>query len=464
MRSVQVMLFILFSLQVYAQGGRKPDSVVIAASLKYGDPEFLKKFLMGENYRAVWRTPVKLPVFHITDHGFKIKELGGGQQTKSLQMVDKNGREWTLRTIDKYVEGALPPFLKNTLAEKVTQDMVSAAHPYAPLTIPPLAMAIGVVVADPRFYYVPDDPALGEYRKIFAHTMCMLEEREPTPDKSDTKSTNSMLKDMLEENDQSIRQLAVLRARLLDMLIADWDRHADQWRWGFTDSGKVEHFYAIPRDRDQAFFASKGLLIKVARKLGLKHFVGYRSQMAKTKNLNYKSWKFDGFFLNELTATQWEQTIKEVQSALTDYVIDRAFRQMPPEIYPLGGAAMAEKFKSRRNDLLRSGMDYYAYLTKMVTVTGSDKSEIFSVRAENNGIMVEVWDESAGKKGRKLYGRWFDPEETKMITITALGGEDKIQVEEQPDAGIRLRLLGGNGKDTYDLKGKLKVQVRDEVN
>jgi hypothetical protein len=460
MRSVLALLFVFPSALLLAQVPPATDSVVVVASGKYGDPPVLKRFLLGKNYREVWRTPVKLPVFHIKDYGFRIIELGGGQQTKSLKLEDKKGREWALRTIDKDVDGALPPFLRNTLAEKVTQDMVSAAHPYAPLAIPVLAQAIGVVVPVPRFFFVPDDPAFGEHRALFANTVCMLEEREPTPDGSETKSTNSMLEDMIEENDQSINQKAVLKARLLDMLIADWDRHADQWRWGSVDSGRVEHYYAIPRDRDQAFFASNGILVKMARKLGLKHFVGYRAEMAKTKNLNYKSWKFDRFFLNELAAADWEQAIREVQGQLTDQVVDQAFRQLPKEVYAMSAPDLSAKFKSRRDDLLRAGMGYYEYLTKTVTITGSDKAEIFSFRPENNGITIEVWDENDGKKGRALYKRWFTPDETKMITLTALGGNDQFLFSSQEKTGIKLRLLGGEGKDVYDING-LKAKIID---
>ena len=32
--------------------------------------------------------------------GLKIVSLGGGKQTKSLTLVDPNGKEWKLRTID----------------------------------------------------------------------------------------------------------------------------------------------------------------------------------------------------------------------------------------------------------------------------------------------------------------------------------------------------------------------------
>ena len=37
------------------------------------------------------------------------------------------------------------------------------------------------------------------------------------------------------------------------MLIGDWDRHQDQWRWiEFKENGK-KVYRPMPRDRDQAF-------------------------------------------------------------------------------------------------------------------------------------------------------------------------------------------------------------------
>src|SRR4051812_34911316 len=71
-----------------------PDSASMAASLKYSHPSFFKRLWLGTNYRTAWSTPVTLPLFHLHIMGFTIKELGGGQQTKSLRLLDSAGREW----------------------------------------------------------------------------------------------------------------------------------------------------------------------------------------------------------------------------------------------------------------------------------------------------------------------------------------------------------------------------------
>ena len=103
---------------------------------------------------------------------------------------------------------------------------------------------------------------MGIYRPIFSKTVCALEEREPGSKVGETNSTAKVINKIIEDNDNHVDQEAVLNARLLDMLVGDWDRHFDQWRFGTDDTGKGKLYYPIPRDRDQVYFNSDGLLIK----------------------------------------------------------------------------------------------------------------------------------------------------------------------------------------------------------
>ena len=137
-----------------------------------------------------------------------------------------------MRTVDKNPEGTVPELLKSNIDKRIMQDMVSAEHPYGALVVPLLADAALVVHSEPKYYFVPDDPALGIYRKIFANKICLLELYEPTSDESDTKSTAKVIDKLIDDSKNHVDQEAVLRARLLDMMIGDWDRHFDQWRFG----------------------------------------------------------------------------------------------------------------------------------------------------------------------------------------------------------------------------------------
>jgi hypothetical protein len=102
---------LVFCLVVLAETAiaqkNQADSVVVPASLQY-KASWLGRLISGSNYRKVWSTPVAMPVFRIKQMGFTVKELGGGMQTKSLRLLDKNKKEWVLRTVDKDARGALP--------------------------------------------------------------------------------------------------------------------------------------------------------------------------------------------------------------------------------------------------------------------------------------------------------------------------------------------------------------------
>jgi hypothetical protein len=462
-RLLWLFIMIVFSSQInlgIAQSSF-PDTVVSPASVQYYT-SFLGRLIMGSNYRKVWATPVAMPVFDIKTSGFTIKELGGGMQTKSLRLVDKNKKEWVLRTIDKEAEGALPKKIRIPFVINFVQDMISASHPYAALVVSDLAQATNIIAAKPRLYFVPDDEALSPYREVFANTVCFLERREPTPDSSETESTSKIMEEIIEENDHLVLQEAVLNARLLDMLAGDWDRHADQWRWGVVDLGAPKYYYAIPRDRDQAFFWTNGLLPRFIRLFAMKHINGFRKQSKGLKRLNYKSWAFDKIFLNELDSSIWQTAIKEFQNKLTDDVIERAVKKLPKEVYAINGAMLESRLKSRRNTLLEGAMKYYRFIAGAVDISGTEEEELFEIKSNGRLLSISVYRLKENKKrDKKIYERSFDPEDTKFISLAGLGGSDQFLVEENISSSIRIKINGGEGSDIYNLNGKIRTVVYD---
>jgi hypothetical protein len=263
---------------------------------------------------------------------------------------------------------------------------------------------------------------------------------------------------MAKSNDNLVMQPYLLKARLLDMLIADWDRHADQWRWRKQDSAGANYYYAIPRDRDQAFYNSKGLLISLARTFGLKHLVGFREKPKRIKNLNFKEWNFDRTFLNSLDKSQWQQTLQEFKGSLTDDVISNAAKKLPPETYAITGKTIEKKLLGRRNGMESEVMGYYTFLSKVVVVTGSNDEEVFTVSMNSGKLHVRVTNASGT---RTIYQRSFDADDTKQIELIGLKGNDRFIVEDNVTTKINLVLDGGDGKDYYEVKGRIKNKIID---
>jgi hypothetical protein len=438
------------------------DTISISASEKYPPVHGLKKFMLGQSYRHEWSTPVNMKVFNVVKEGYTILSMGGGKQTKSLRLRDKNGKEWTLRAVDKNPTQALPENFRGTLAQDVVQEFNSAAHPYAPMTIYPMAKATNVVAPNPQLYFVPDDPALGFYQPIFANTVCLLEQRDPSLDGSDTKSTAKVFNKLIEENDHRADQPAVLRARLLDILIGDFDRHFDQWKWATSDTGKGKLYYPIPRDRDQAYFYSNGRLLKAASKNLLPFLKGFDKQITEVEWLGFSAKDFDRLFLTDLDAEEWKKTIAEFKSNLTDTVITEAIQKLPREVYGINGPTIIEKLKSRRDNLDRPAMKYYRFISRQVNVVGSNQQEYFRVSNHGEGLQVRVYARENGvDTGFIMYDRIFEPSNTYEIRLYGLNGNDLFQVDDSARSRIKLRIIGGKGNDTFDISGHTRNLLYD---
>ncbi len=343
------------------------DSVTAVASRRYEHPSAGDKLFVGRNYREVWAMPVRAKVFRLkTSHGgFTVKELGGGMQTKSLHLDDAAGSPWVLRSLEKSVDKAMDASgIHNRQVRTLSQQMISAAQPYGPLSLPPMAKALGILSTEPELVFVPDDAAFGPYRAMFANSLCMLEQREPVFFEGDKViGTEKMLRKMSDEPAAfRLDQKMLLQARLLDMLVADWDRHGDQWKWELhKEAGGKTHIYPIPRDHDQAYFNSTGLVFGATHLLGIHSFAGFREDL-KLRPLNYKQWAFDKTMLKDLSEDDWRAGIRSFQEKLTDAVLIAGLRRMPREVYAAIGAETLSILRQRRDDMLRAGMRYYRFL------------------------------------------------------------------------------------------------------
>ena len=440
------------------------DSVTVPVNVRYSKVSGVHKIIAGKNYREEWAMPVHLKVFRIDKEmgGFKIDELGGGRQTKSLKMEDKSGRKWVLRTVDKDPAGAVPPAFKGTIAQSIVQDMISAQSPFGPLVIPVLAEAVNVIHNNPVYYFVPDDPALGKYRQVFANKVCLLEPDNPVSKETDTKSTQKVINKMISDSKDHVDQQAMLQSRLLDMVIGDWDRHFGQWDFGTRDTGVGKLYFPIPKDRDQAFFNSNGLLAKAVSLSAMPYLQGFKKGYPNLIWFNWEERDFDRIFMNNLDQEKWQSIIKEFQQNMNDSVIADAVKKLPPQIYALNASVIAAKLKGRRDLLYNKGMKYYRFLSKEVNVVSSNKNEFFRVSNLSEGIEVKVFKrKDQNDSSTLMYDRKFDPKVTKYINLYGLNGDDIFYVDSNVNSKIKLRIIGGKGNDTFNIKGNIGNKIYD---
>ena len=444
----------------------------------------LHEWIWGTHYRVLWATPVPVKVLDVrrVHGGLVAQDLGGGLQTTSLALKDREGRYFTLRTLDKDPSKALPKKLRNTFLGNIMRDQTSAGNPFGAFTLPPLTSAAGVYHTNPEMYYVPvGDNGLGNYSKFFAGKVVMLEEKfqgresivpafGPATNLTDSEE---MLKNRFKSNKYTVDQLAFARARLFDVLISDWDRHEGQWNWlEYQNKGTSQVTYKpLPKDRDQTFYQFDDGLLPwvVSQKFPAGKLKPFRHNVPDVEGLIYNSQFLDTRFLNELSAAQWVKMANDMKAALTDDLLARSLARMPDTIYQLEGKLILERLKTRVAALPGTATEFYKLLAKKVTVVGTDEKELFQVKRiddQTTSVTVQSVPANDHEKPRNLYYRVFHHPETRELILHGLGEDDEFIVEGSVGQGLKILIYGGLGADKITdrsqvKKGRPKTQVFD---
>lgn len=457
-------IYLLIALPAFSQkttivntGTDRWHKIVIPG--KQYDKSALHNWLWGKHYRKEWKTPVKVNILRLDSAfgGLTPVEKGGGRQTRNLRLEDKNGKEYVLRSIDKTYKRALPEIFQGTFVETIANDEVSVAHPYAPFTVPVMAEAARIYHTNPRLVFLPADKLLGEFNDEFSNQLYLLEER-PDGDQSnspnfgnakDVIGTEKMMEKITESNANLVDQKEWIRARLFDMFLGDWGRHEDQWRWSVFKKDDITIYKPVPRDRDQAFTKFDGLLVsKPASTSAFGYLQSFDYTIKDVNKYNYQARYIDRRLANEVPLNTWMATATELTQLLTDAVIEKGVKQLPPEATFSANEIIA-KLKSRRDHLPEYAKEYYTVLAKETDIVGSKQNEIFEISTSAGGVTVNVYRADNNEStGLPFYSRRFVPGETKEIRIYGLDGNDKFNITGPPQS-IKILIIGGPSEDRY---------------
>ncbi|MEQ8424519.1 MAG: BamA/TamA family outer membrane protein, partial [Cyclobacteriaceae bacterium] len=175
----------------------------------------------------------------------------------------------------------------------------------------------------------------------------------------------------------------------------------------------------------------------------------------------YNARYFDRSFLTSLEREDWIKEAKELQTSLTDAVIEESIRKWPGEIYDLHGEEIIKKLKARREKLVEYGLNHYYFLSRAVNVVGSDKHELFEVNYLDND-QVEVRVSKIKKDGevvKEIFHRTFVSGETKEIRLYGLDGDDQFKLKGNGNGGIKIRIISGKGDDKLASEAKAKPLI-----
>ena len=437
------------------------------------------KWFFGEHYRDIYGREIEAPVLFLDSlpHNVKAITEGGGNQSRSLRLIDDNENEYTVRELRKsgvrFIQSKIKnhyvlDYMEDTVAEEIVQDYYTTAQPYAQFAINELLDAIDIAHANPKIVYLPKQERLGRFNENYGDKLYMFEEHVGDENKEfktfgnadDIISTKDMLLELQNDKDAKIDEDSYLRARLFDMLIGDWDRHEDQWRWALHEQNNGELFYKpIPRDRDQAFSKYDGVfpfILKAVSPLA-RNMQTYAPEVQNVKTFNNAVYYLDKNFINTSSWQDWEKQAKNIQNNLTDEVIDNAFANLLKDTKDESIDNIKSILKQRRENMVSIAKDYYNYFKEHEIIVATNKDNTINVlRLPNGETKVTVL-----QKNKTIFENTYTKEETKEIWLFALDGNDNITVSGEGNNYIKLKVFGGEENDIYNIENKRAVKVYD---
>jgi hypothetical protein len=429
------------------------DSQRVIPGARYARGGFLR-FFLGHDYRDVWTLPIEAPVLDLDEVGGGLTPLrtGGFGQSVTLHFTGRDGRRYVARSMDKDPTKRLIPELKDTFVETIVQDQISALLPTAALVVDPLLERTGILHSSHTLVVIPDDPRLGEFRDTYAGMPGMLvlhpdEGADNTPGFAGSRriSGTDTFRDELEAGPcDRVDAREYLKARLVDMLIGDRDRHAGQWRWArYPAPNDCRRWVPIPEDRDQAFVDYDGVVMWATR-LARPQQISFGPEYSNVVGLTFNAWELDRELLVELDRPTWDSVAAWVQEQLTDEVIDEAVRRLPRPHYEAIGADLTDALKRRRDHLPAVAGDYYRLISRWADILATDQDELLDVEHLSDGavrVRIMLRDGSA-----PYFDRTFRPDVTDEVRVYMRGGDDSTVVRGGA-AKITMRIDGGGGAD-----------------
>ena len=458
------------------------DTVLnVTAGRHYARHGGLYHAFFGRHHRAAWATPVTAAVLDLATAvpgGLRPGKLGGGFNSTSLALTDTAGRAWVLRTVDKDPARAVPRLLRGTFLVNYLRDNVAATHPYAALVVPPLAQAVGVPHTTPRLFYAPANAAQlpGDSLQKLRGQLVLLEEKFsgqgqrpglPTGTQ-DLLDSRAVFRRLYHSAANRADAPALLRARLLDAWLGDWDRHAGQWTWAdhlllneHPERQPFQHRYApVPKDRDMVFYRADDGLVPwlLTRPFTIRHWATFKPRYTDPLGLMENGEFLDKRLLNGLTRTDFQRTARTMQAQLADTVLRAALAHLPAAIARADGPALLAALQARRAALPAFADQFYRNLARRVSIGGTRYADVFEVWPSADSLTVHV---RYANDTVPRFKRSFHRAHTRVVFLEGLDGDDTLVLHQPATPATRrprLVFFGGGDADVQQGPGRVRFR------
>ncbi len=362
-----------------------------------------------------------------------------GSSTRLFLFKCKDGNVYTFTPFEQDSASSLPLELSILLPRDIVEDQISTLNPFAPLIVAPILQAIGLPYRETRLVILSDDTRLRDYHLHAGGELGVLEGPWHIPfieikhSSDELVETSSMLESLEKDLHHRVDELQYLKARLIDILLGDWDRSTDQWQWLKVQTTTNIIWKPIPREHRQAFVRLNGLLPSIAD-LALPQLEHCGENISNIENLTLTGRALDRRLLISYPKQTWDSLAGWIQTQITDSVLTQAITNLPIPILKKEGESLLHLLQARRAQLPKATDEFYKLSSAFVEIHGSNNAERAEVRKIGRHMVSVTLSDRTDTSRVPMYQRLFLDDFTKEIRLLLLGGNDIATIEGEENS------------------------------
>lgn len=441
--------FFLLSLKSYLLSQSK-EFVFVTPGSEY-QASWFEEFFLGEQWRALWTTGITVEQLNLNyfSGGLQPVKQTNEDASKVLYFKANDETTWRFRSLNKYPSEMPQSELSQSSIGDFIRDRNSAKNPAAEIIVSRLLNAVDIIQVIPSLVCLPKDNSLGSYQNEFAGLLgfiepALIESEIPKNQTVEIISNQKFIEKLNADLNLKVERTEYLKVRLMEMYFGSWYFYSNNWNWvDIKNDGKG--WQPIPSELDEAFSKYGGLIAPFVDYL-LPQLYDRKEFKFGGEKVTYNARSLDSRLLSSVSKTEWDSITASIYSDLNKDVINEAVINLPPEYVDIAGEKLKKDLLAKREEIFPNSKRLYNYVNEIVEIhTGTNDEFVIIDRISNDSTEISV----GYKNDPFIKNERHSNELTNEYRVYLMDGEDSVVVKGRADSSPLVRIIGGQGKDSF---------------
>jgi len=423
------------------------DSITLVPGPQFSTTSWIRWLgtpLFGNRYRALWNTPITLPVLDLaaTGGGLRLSSQGTGRAAGLTYLVAADGSWWVFWPLDRAdlrpVRGGILPA---SVISGLVADLPSGRHPTGPLVANALADAAGVPHQDAWLVARPAGgwPGALDGQDSAKAGYLLRWDRVAGADSAAAVGPGTVLTSLgllhrlLQVPGEQVDAQSVLLASLFNVYVGNLNPRFLDWRWEAIETAAGIVWRPLGIFRETALARYDGFVSYLARPLE-PDLVNFGPNYPRTLTGFPDQTSTYRLLLGSLSRRAWDSTAAALQERLTDSVITAAVGGMPAAYRAKIGERLIRILQKRRDNLPRAVDHMFRAVRGEVELYGTGTPDAVAAEWTSPDTLTLRFD---------AHDEVYPATETKRVTLFLGAGPDTVRFIGGSGRAPELRLVPG---------------------